>query len=708
MRKLVETALNTNIHDRFEERYFHKFWEMLPAVYRKEYEESQSVYRTEDEESQTRTGALHALVRLIAREAAVLHRSIDRLWDDEFIDTCDDWVIPYIADLVGTNVVIEGLPSAWRRDVANTIFYRRRKGTPAVLEQIASDVTGWHAKVVEFFRHLGRTRHLLDPMPQGLEGVISQTGIGGYADPRRVSAGELRGTAFDEYFYTADVRLGRGVQGRYNIPKLGVFVWRLRAYPIERYTPFEVGSGRFTFDPIGRNVPLFAAGEPPYAPTWVSPEEHHVPTPIRCRLFAERAPDLYADDQSLAVFEDGSLVHVTDIQSANLHEWPLTAAGKRFLIDPERGRLQYVGTDAMGAVQISCHIGFSGDVGAGPYERRLTLRESVDVTVTGGGDALQAPLLNPEEDTDRVIAIADSETYTPVPNVEEIHELTVQAANQTRPTVRLHADWVLTAAANVDAMLRFDGLFVSGGGLFTSGSSGGHQIILAGNYEEVVVTHCTLDPGGAGIRTFEENALGDYLTPTRLVIQGHVKRLIVTSSILGGIVTEGDGVVEQLSMQDSIVQSVVSDTLAVRLTWGEALLNRCTILGRTHFHRLYASEVILYGATRVDNQQDGCLRFSAWVGREPDPNPLVSVVPRPYKSVPLDSATPLFVSTRFGDPHYAQLSQSAPQEIRTGASDGSEMGVFASLKNPIKERSLLIKYHEFMPFGMVPVVLYVT
>jgi hypothetical protein len=688
-------VLNANIHDHYEERYFHKLWEMLPAV-----------YRTADEAPQTGTGALRAFVRLMAQQAAVLQRSVDRLWDDEFIATCDDWVIPYIADLVGTNVVIEGLPSVWRRDVANTIFYRRRKGTPAVLEQIAFDITGWHAKMVEFFRQLGRTRHLLDPVPQGLEGVVSKTGIGGYADLRSVSAAELRGAAFDEYFYTADVRIGRGVQGRYNIPKLGVFVWRLRAYPIEQGTAFEVAPGfaprRFTFDPTGRDIPLFAAGERPHALSWVSPEELEVPTPIRCRLLAEHAPELYADDQlprSLAVFTSGALVRVSAIQSANLHDWTPTATGKRFLIDPERGRLKQVGNPDTGEVQVSYYYGFSGDIGAGPYERRLTLRESVDATVTGGGNALQTPLLDAQVVDGYVISIADNATYTPVPDVEEIHSLTVQAENQKRPTVRLDADWTLTAAANVDATLRLDGLLVSGG----------HPIVLTGNYEEVVVTHCTLDPGGAGITTtFEQNARGEDLKPTRLVIQGHVKRLVVTSSILGGIVTAADGVVEHLDMQDSIVQSVERAQQAVSLSQGEALVNRCTILGRARFHQLYASEVILYGAILVDNQQDGCLRFSAWVVGEPDPDPLVSTVPRPYESVALDAATPLFASTRFGDPHYAQLSQSAPQEIRGGASDGSEMGAFASLKNPIKERSLLIKYHEFMPFGLVPVVLYAT
>jgi len=36
------------------------------------------------------------------------------------------------------------------------------------------------------------------------------------------------------------------------------------------------------------------------------------------------------------------------------------------------------------------------------------------------------------------------------------------------------------------------------------------------------------------------------------------------------------------------------------------------------------------------------------------------------------------------------------------------MGAFASEKNPIKERGLLIKYQEYLPAGLIPVLVYVT
>ena len=87
----------------------------------------------------------------------------------------------------------------------------------------------------------------------------------------------------------------------------------------------------------------------------------------------------------------------------------------------------------------------------------------------------------------------------------------------------------------------------------------------------------------------------------------------------------------------------------------------------------------------------------------------------------LETGWALFTSTDFGQPGYCQLlptadaailpptpAPPAPPTIRAGAQDGSEMGAFARDMNPIKERGLLIKYQEFMPAGLVPVLVYVT
>src|SRR5215831_7504602 len=268
--------------DRYESYYADKLWALLPAV-----------YRAEDTDAFDQNGPLRELVNRIGAQAAILRRSIDRLWEDQSIETCDDWVIPYIGDLLATNLVSSLDARGQRLDVAKTIYYRRRKGTVALLEELAHDITGWEVRVVEFFRRLARTRHGFDPeiglpsatsapldnrtlqLAEGLVGQLTNTGIGGWADLRNVYGAQQAQSpfgiydrlkppsAFDEYFHTADFRRGRGRSGWYNISHLGVFVWRLYSFPLIDQEPDTLLTvpvqnadpacpNHYAFDPTGR------------------------------------------------------------------------------------------------------------------------------------------------------------------------------------------------------------------------------------------------------------------------------------------------------------------------------------------------------------------------------------------------------------------------------------------------------------------------
>src|SRR5262245_24783389 len=167
--------------DEFERYYTEKIWEWIPAVYK-------------DEDCLApRPDVLRSMVIILAAQAATARRSIDRLWEDEFIELCDDWAIPYIGDLVGTRLVHELNRRGRRVDVARTIFYRRRKGTPQVLEILIGDITGWQGVVVESFKRLARARHGFDPEPAGFEGFITSTPPGGWARLTSVRGADLAG-----------------------------------------------------------------------------------------------------------------------------------------------------------------------------------------------------------------------------------------------------------------------------------------------------------------------------------------------------------------------------------------------------------------------------------------------------------------------------------------------------------------------------------
>lgn len=747
--------------DHYEAYYADKLWSLLPAV-----------YRAEDTDQFDTNGPLREMVNRIGAQAAILRRSIDRVWEDQSIETCDDWIIPYIGDLLATNLVANLDTRGQRLDVAKTIYYRRRKGTLAILEEIASDITGWDAKIVEFFRRMGRTRHGLDPalgvprakdddmaalqLAEGLVGPLTRTGIGGLADLRNVYGATKAGSAFDEFFHTGDFRRGRGQVGWYNIPRLGVFLWRLKSFDVPPTTPVAVTAcpDWFTFDPTGRDIPLFARASrtsEAYGSNWVSPVEAQLPTPISqplldaneklLKTLLDANGKLPPDDTTVRLYPDSLSVLSTPTPAVNDDIIP----SDHLKLRPARGRFEYASSPPLGSppagIWVEFHYGFSSEIGAGPYDRRVGRK----APPTPGqpkkalsGVALTGANAVPSSGT---LTLGDSLTYPGADDVSVQGQLTLCAANKQRPLIRLpegppdsSTEWIISGEEG--SCLVLDGLFISGG-----------DVVLRGDFGCVTITCCTLDPGNAPSATsdalsppgiFAVAADGRELVPTRLWIEAAVGTLTVERSITGPIHTRAGGKVETLVITDSIVQAIPNSTpgtlssppessppdssppnslppdAALALDDGEVQLSRCTVLGDIVVHRLDASECILRDYAEVDDTQHGCVRFTAWADG--------SVLPRKYESVRIPPGAPLFTSTDFGQPGYVQLlptvdsallpltdPTAAPQTtISAGAEDGSEMGAFAREKNPIKERGLLIKFQEFMPTGLVPVVIYVT
>src|SRR3954447_13033838 len=95
---------------------------------------------------------LEALMKVIGEQVSYLRQDLDALWDDFFIETCADWVVPYLASLVDTQLLPRVDAKSLRLDVRNTVEWRRRKGTPKVLQEVAAAMSGWPTdKIAEFF-----------------------------------------------------------------------------------------------------------------------------------------------------------------------------------------------------------------------------------------------------------------------------------------------------------------------------------------------------------------------------------------------------------------------------------------------------------------------------------------------------------------------------------------------------------------------------
>ena len=562
--------------DGYASFYAERLWLLLPAV-----------YRTADSDGSGAAGPLRELVNRIGAQMAVVRRSIDRLWADQSIETCDDWVIPYIGDLLGTNLISSLAPAAQRLDVANTIDYRRRKGTVEVLEELAHDVTAvngmrWTAHVVEGFRRLARTRHGLDPalgpaafpaadpaevaallQTEGLTGLLTGSPAAGFADLRSRHGATLADTAFDESFHTADVRAGLGAVGHFGIPKLLVFLWRLTSFPVLAGTPVAVAGcpGQYVFDPTGREIPLFLPQPPPadgFSGSWTPAQEWQVPGPMTGSLESAIADDGKSSPPPRPPYPDLPVPPRYGLGSG----WQLES------VWPELGMFAATAAPSSPPPPLTAdyNYGFSSMIGAGPYDRSLlgappagTGRETV---VTGGMGLDEALAGMPGIITIGEPDAPESPTYTALANVgssaDPIGSMLVRAGPGMRPVLRPAAGaapWVFTGAG--EATLVLDGLTVSG-----------CDIVLRGSFGSVRLTACTVDPGSAapGTPPLATAADGRTLAPSRIFVeadpaasapsQGAIAELLIDHCILGPVRTRLGGSVEKLTISDSIIQGL--------------------------------------------------------------------------------------------------------------------------------------------------------
>ena len=243
------------------------------------YERLPEIYRIRDEE-QSPPFPLREYLAAVEEAFGAVHESVDALYHDLFIETCDPWVIPYLADLVGTSH-LKGDPRTLRADVADTIALRRRKGTLSALERLAANLTGWACRCVELRENLGWTQHLNHQRPDaggappyGRPSTTRFTVVRGGTVPVRDPAMlSLLGTPFDPFAYTADVKAADDDAVHVNLPNVAIMLWRLGAYRIRLTRPLAKGFGdpgvpppgsglarfalRFDLDPLDRPLRLF-------------------------------------------------------------------------------------------------------------------------------------------------------------------------------------------------------------------------------------------------------------------------------------------------------------------------------------------------------------------------------------------------------------------------------------------------------------------
>lgn len=699
--------------------------EALTAAERAELQELQALFdsnspltepqfkRLQELQDKQQRGPLKALLAVIAEQVAVLEEDLARAYDDQFIETCAEWVVPYVGDLVGARglFVFPNAQFSQRAQVANTLAYRRRKGTAAVLEQLARDVTGWDASVVEYFQLLATTQYLNHLRPENLS----------FADLRHSQRLDYLNTPFDRTAHNADVRNIESRRGRYNIPNVGVFLWRLGSYSITAAPAYELDDRRYLFDTLGKDVQLYNHPEVEDEITHLA-EPVNVPMPLSRHVLDRHLETYYGRDKSILIYRDGqevaiNSIHVCDLSDVtdslgNVTGWAHMPQ-EQIAIDPVLGRIAFPlaspPTDPPQSVHVTYHYGFSAEMGGGEYEReigRVGAEKIIRVpspegpTLHAALGALITALMNNSQldggvaEIDKPVSAAASDYHvlSGSVNVPAGKRITLRAVDEHRPVVLLSGDLEITGGA--DAELELNGLLISGGGLRVPGA--GNQL------HALRLAHCTLPPdSGAAIQSPPA-----FAAVPSVVVQSPNVHIDVDRSILGAIrATDG----ARVCLTRSIVDAGAAHHVAYAGINGQQagaplVVINTTIVGRVYVRAMeLASNTIFFASSMTEPAvcaemlQEGCVRF-CYV-------PPGSRLPRQFECQPETQeeaarVRPIFTSLRYGDAGYCQLSVYCSEEIKRGADDEAEIGAFHDLYQPQRIGNLRARLDEFLRFSL--------
>ncbi|KUG57442.1 hypothetical protein AVL62_13540 [Serinicoccus chungangensis] len=687
-----------------------------------------------DEES---GGLLRALLEAVAGELGVVERDLEMLYDSWFVETCPDWAVPYLADLVGLVGLPDDLGAASgagvsrRTIVANTVAYRQRKGTVAVLEQVVRDVTGWPARAVEFYRLLGTTTHVRYPRPDRPT----------WASVRRAADAEtesspLTGGWLSQHAHTAEVRAVEpgpwGGHGRYGIPHIGVVVTPLRVWEGVRLPARAVGDEWFAH-PLGWEGPLFAR------PAVEEGIEHlageaDLAVPVRPRrlLAALQAARSLAPGEPLplAVQVDGVELDADRIRVCGLEDLADDGAGGplpgwQVTVDAVRGVLHTVQDGVAGTptdVVVDWGSGSVADVGAGPYDRTLEHDAAlaadpfVGDTDTGGDTVTgQQPVLagsavvgtsptlahavgqvgaawaDPaERGGTHVVSVGDSARY-----VESVG-LTIPAESRA---VLVAAHWAGRQTILGDILPPVPGVYAAQGlrptisGDLTVSGAAGSSLLLDGL---IIDGDVIVQPGDLGSLTISQCTVagqirvdGSPADPNRSCVVT-LRRSVVGAVLLAATVPE-------LRLGESVVHpSISGGGAAIDAPVAHLDIAGSTILGDVGARTLAVTSSLCDGVVDIVDRQVGCARYSYLAPG--------SRTPRRYRCVPPQDAvvapTPSYVSLDPGSPWFASLAPGAAEVLRRGGELGAEMGVHHHLRRPVRLDAARRLVEPYLPAGM--------
>ncbi len=718
--------------------------------------------RTRDLES---GGALKALFALMQREGDLVKDDIRALSESWFIETCPDWVIYYIGQLLevrplhdlGTESGFS--PRAW---VGNTIRNRQRKGTLGVIESVAGEATGLPARANEMFQRLSATQWMNHIR-------LNRNASALIRDGDRMA---LTGSAFDKTPRTVGVRrIDRG-SGRYNIPNIAIHLWRIQPYRLPQVSAFSRSDYQFNLDPLGHDLALFWSGLTEQDANDIA-EMTDLPVPLRRRPLyreTEALRQAITDGTSfdpvwfganpVVSFEvqwlpggpfetiDPATIAICDTHDTGGGNWhrpptgidyttPAGATETRPIIlgfDPLRARAALPVGSSANAMRSTYIYGAPGDLGGGPYDRRLTAEKllgreidfqvGVTTRIPADGFSLVATIAEAvalwnalPAGAAGLIVLMDNDRFE-----EDLTGPNAAVLQAGSALAIIAADWPQEAAdgggtqrnvstfsardrraallgplqvqtevalgAELPCRFAMNGLLMDGELSFT-GAEGSA-------FGRIDLAHISIAPQNSV--TLIDATIEEALTLTRTITGTLELGEVETDVVINQSLIDGNG------------------SPAITATAIDMYLQGSTLIGNTTTGEVHATDTLFDGTVVAERTQAGCLQYCYYESpgsRTPrryrcQPDLALADQPPTLHNSIMAGLRPLYGSPNFGEPDYGRLADRSAQELLTGAANGGSMGVWGFMQFPWRETNLAIATQEYLPFGLMAGSVYET
>jgi hypothetical protein len=316
-----------------------------------------------------------------------------------------------------------------------------------------------------------------------------------------------------------------------------------------------------------------------------------------------------------------------------------------------------------------------------------------------------------------VIRAADDQR----PVIELAQPLRFRPLNVVSPTNDPQEQHAFNAVMST-LIVRLEGLYVTRGAAFPP-APGAHDgpLIARAALNKLEIINCTLDPGsyksihgerqpGFVSMTLDESY--GFTKATEESAFNQIPDLVLQRTITGPLLIDS---VYRLDLSDSIVDARQGvddhvDKFAVSSASGDPAkgwgppsdVGGVTILGRMRVESIEGRGGIWVHALEVLDNQKGCVKFSYFSGEAADR------LPQNHGCVKGTEAQLRFRSEIFGGPAYGQLARSADYRIREQGPADDAMGAFGFMREAHKWRNLQIRFREFMPVDVRPLLIPAT